>query len=192
MLYLLLGLVSFLGLHSIRVIAPQWRERRIATIGAGAWKGAYSLLALASLVLLVWGYQQARQAPVLIWVPPPGLRHAAALLMLPAFILLVAAYIPRNHLKARLGHPMLLGVKLWALAHLLVNGWLHGVLLFAGFLLWAILTFRSARRRPGSGSTMPPKAGATLLSLILGVILWAGFAFYLHVWLIGVAPFSIR
>ena len=148
------------------------------------------LRAVASFVLLVWGYGEARQAPVLVWLPPPGLRHAAALLTLPAFVLLVAAYVPRNHLKARLGHPMLLAVKLWAAAHLLVNGWLHGMLLFGAFLVWAVLTFRSARRRAMPASPPPTSALATLVSVLLGVAGWAGFALYLHLQWIGVAPFG--
>lgn len=190
MVWLILGLLVFLGVHSVRMLAPHWREARIATMGKGLWMGLYGLVSIAGFVVLVWGYGQARaDTPMLLWVPPPGLRHAAALLTLPAFVLLVAAYVPRNHLKARLGHPMLLGVKLWALAHLLVNGWLHGVVLFAGFLVWAVLCFRVARRREPplrSGGT----AMGTGLSLAIGMAAWAGFTFYLHARWIGVAPFG--
>ncbi|ODS64973.1 MAG: hypothetical protein ABS41_00795 [Arenimonas sp. SCN 70-307] len=187
--WLVLGLLVFLGGHSLRIFAPAWRDARVASMGEVPFKVVYSLVSIAGFVLLVWGYAQARSGePVLLWVPPLGLRHAVSLLTLPAFILLVAAYVPGNHFKARLGHPMLLAVKLWALAHLLVNGWLHGVLLFGGFLLWAILGFRAARRRapaPGGGRWLP-----TLVSVVLGAVLWAGFVFHLHKLLIGVAPFG--
>jgi uncharacterized membrane protein len=189
MIWLILGLVVFLGVHSLRLLAPDWREARVAAMGKGAWMGVFSAVSIAGFVLIVWGYGQARLDPVLVWVPPLSLRHASALLTLPAFILLAATYVPRNHLKARLGHPMLLGTKLWALAHLLVNGWLHGMVLFASFLIWAILSFRAARKREPAS-----RAGGTLLGTTLAVVIgtaaWAGFAFYLHEAWIGVAPFG--
>lgn len=188
--FLLLGLVAFFGLHSLRVLAPDWRAQRIAAWGAGTWKGVYSLLSIATFTLLVWGYIRAGQSPVLIWVPPLGMRHAVALLTLPAFVLLLAAYVPRNHIKARLGHPMLLAIKLWAAAHLLANGWLHAMLLFGAFLVWAAITFRDARRRPSVPAAGPPSAAATVATLVLGVGAWAGFAFHLHLLLFGVAPFG--
>jgi uncharacterized membrane protein len=189
MFWLMLGLVVFLGVHSLRLLAPDWREARVAAMGKGAWMGVFSAVSIAGFVLIVWGYGQARLDPVLVWVPPLWLRHASALLTLPAFILLAATYVPRNHLKARLGHPMLLGTKLWALAHLLVNGWLHGMVLFASFLIWAILSFRAARKREPAS-----RAGGTLLGTTLAVVIgtaaWAGFAFHLHAAWIGVAPFG--
>lgn len=192
MIYLVLGLALFLGLHSVRIVAPNWREERIAAWGEGAWKSLFSLLSIAAFALVIWGYGQARaHSPILLWTAPAGLRHAVALLTLPAFVLLVAAYVPHNHIKARLGHPMILGVKLWALAHLLVNGWLHAVLLFGGFLLWSIFSFRAARRRDpvwrgGTDARLP----YTVLTVVIGVLAWAGFAFYLHARWIGVAPFG--
>lgn len=190
MSWFLLGLIAFFGLHSLRVVAPDWRARRIAAWGVGTWKGVYSLLSIAAFALLVWGYIRAGQSPVLVWVPPLGMRHAVALLTLPAFILLVAAYVPRNHLKARLGHPMLLATKLWAASHLLANGWLHAMLLFGAFLVWAAFTFRSARRRPAPSLPASASLAATLVTLLLGIAAWAGFAFHLHLLLIGVAPFG--
>ena len=190
MIWLILGLMLFLGVHSVRIVAEHWRESRIASIGIDKWKGIHSLLAIAGFVLLIWGYGQARaDAPTLLWMPPAGLRHVAALLTLPAFILVVAAYVPRNHFKAWLGHPMVSGVMLWAVAHLLVNGWLHGVVLFGSFLVWAVLDYRAARRREP-----PTHSGATWmgtsLALLIGTAAWASFAFYLHVRWIGVAPFG--
>ena len=122
---LILGLVLFLGVHSTRIVADGWRTAMRARLGGGAWKGLYALLSIAGFVLLVWGYGLARQQPVALWQPPAGMRHVAALLTLIAFVLLAAAYVPRNAIKARLHHPMVLAVKVWALAHLLANGKTH-------------------------------------------------------------------
>jgi uncharacterized membrane protein len=189
MTLLLIGLAVFIGAHSLRILAPGWREARISAWGVNAWKGVASVLSIVGFVLIIYGYGQARQAPVLVWLPPVGLRHAAALLTLPAFILLVAAYVPRNGFRTRLGHPMVLAVKLWALAHLLVNGWLHAIVLFGSLLAWAILSFRAARRREPA-SRAPASVANTLLTVAIGAAAWAGFAFYLHARWIGVAPFG--
>jgi uncharacterized membrane protein len=189
---LVLGLVLFLGVHSTRIVAEGWRSRRVAQLGEGPWKGLYSVLAIAGLFLVVWGYGLARQQPVVLWTPPRGMSHLAALLTVPAFILLVAAYVPRNAIRARLHHPMVLGVKLWALAHLLANGTLADVLLFGSFLVWAIFDFRSARRRaPQAGTTPAGSSGAaTGMTVVVGLAAWAVFAFWAHAWLIGVRPFG--
>ena len=148
MTLLILGLVIFLGVHSTRVFGEGWRSAQLARMGEKGWKGAYSLASLLGLVLLVWGYSLARQSPVALWTPVIGLRHLASLLTVFSFILLAAAYVPRNSVKARIGHPMVAGVKLWALAHLLANHTLADLLLFGGFLVWAVLCFRAARGRP--------------------------------------------
>lgn len=190
MTLLLLGLVLFLGVHSLRIVGEGWRTRTIERIGFGPYKGLYSLLALAGLLLIIWGYGVARSNPVVLWVPPLWTRHLAALLTLPAFVLLAAAYAPGNRIRARLQHPMVLGVKLWALAHLLANGTLADVVLFGGFLLWAILDFRSARRRTATVPTTPATTRGDLTAVIAGIALWTVFALWLHRWLIGVAPFA--
>ncbi|TFY97969.1 NnrU family protein [Ramlibacter rhizophilus] len=193
MVVLILGLVVFLGVHSVRIVAEDWRTRRVAGMGEGPWKGLYSLIALVGFVLIVWGYGLARQDPVVLWTPPRGMAHLAALLTLPAFVLLVAAYVPRNAIRARVHHPMILGVKLWALAHLLANGTLADVVLFGAFLLWAVFDFRSARRRaPDAGAPAGRgSGGATAATLLVGVAAWALFAFWAHGWLIGVRPFGM-
>jgi uncharacterized membrane protein len=190
--YLIAGLMLFLGVHSTRVFADDWRSRTRTRMGAGPYKGIYSLLSLAGLVLLVWGYGVARQQPVVLWNPPTGMRHVAALLTLLSFVLLAAAYVPGNQIKARLHHPMVLGVKVWALAHLLANGTLHDVLLFGSFLVWAIVLFAVSRRRDRRERTVyaPGTAGATGITVVVGVLAWAAFAFWLHRVLIGVAPFG--
>jgi uncharacterized membrane protein len=188
---LILGLVLFLGVHSTRIVADGWRTTMLARLGEGPWKGLYALLSLIGFALLVWGYGLARQQPVALWQPPAGMRHVAALLMLIAFVLLAATYVPRNAVKARLHHPMVLAVKVWALAHLLSNGNLADVLLFGGFLLWAALSFRAARARDrATGASYPAgNAAGTAMTLLVGIAAWAVFAFWAHALLIGVRPF---
>ena len=192
MIYLVAGLVLFLGIHSVRIFADDWRTKRIAQMGAGAWKGLYSLASIAGFVLIVYGYGLARQAPVNLWVPPLWTRHVTALLTLPVFILLVAAYVPGTRIKARLKHPMMLAVKLWALAHLLSNGRLDDVLVFGGFLLWTTLGFRAARQRDRQQGLTYQAAGVSrdFIVIAIGFAVWVVFAFYLHGALIGVRPFG--
>lgn len=192
MTWLLAGLVLFLGVHSVRMLAPAWRQRVRARLGRGAWKGLYSLLSLGGLALIAWGFDLAREQPLQLWSPPAGLRHAASLLSLLAFVLLAAAYVPGNHLKARLHHPMVLGVKAWALAHLLATGMMVHLLLFGSFLLWAVCNFAVSRRRDRREGVhyTGGRWAATALTLLLGVAGWAVFAFGLHGLLIGIKPFG--
>lgn len=190
MTLLILGLVLFLGAHSIRIFANDWRSRQIARLGEKGWKGLYTLVSIAGFVLIIWGFGLARQQPVLLYVPPMWLRHLNALFTLIAFILVIAAYVPGNHFKAKLGHPMLAGVKTWAFGHLLATGMLHDVLLFGAFLLWAVIDFISARRRDRAAGVNYPAGTAKgdVIVLVAGIVFWAVFAFWLHGWLIGVKP----
>jgi uncharacterized membrane protein len=193
MTFLIIGLVMFLGVHSVRIFADGWRRQQITRMGENKWKIGYSVMSAVGLALIVWGYGVAREAPVVLWNPPTGMRHLAALLTLVAFILLAAAYVPRNQIKARLHHPMVLGVKAWALAHLLANGTVADVLLFGAFLAWAVMSFIAARRRDrAAGTTYPAGAmGGTLIAVVVGVLAWVAFAFWLHGPLIGVRPFAV-
>ncbi len=192
MTYLILGLVVFLGTHSVRIFAEDWRVRTIARMGQNPWKGIYSLISIAGFVLLVWGYGQARQAGGALYDPPLFMRHVTALFMLISFVLVAAAYVTGNHIKAAIGHPMAAGVKLWAFAHLLSNGSLADVILFGAFLAWAIVDFIVARKRDrAAGTQYPAGSGArTAATVVAGVAAWAVFAFWAHLWLIGVAPFA--
>lgn len=189
---LILGLLMFLGMHSARIVADGWRTQVIAQRGPGAWKGLYTVVSLVGFGLIIWGYGQARLAPVVLWASPVWAKHLAALLVLVSMVLLVAAQVPGNGIRARLHHPMVLGVKLWAGAHLLANNTLADLLLFGSFLVWAVLDFRSARRRDRAAGTVYPagSAGRTVLVVVLGVAVWALFAFWLHAVLFGVQPFG--
>ncbi len=189
---LILGLVLFLGMHATRIVADGWRSRFIAQRGAGTWKGLYTVVSLAGFALIIWGYGQARLQPVVLWDSPLWTRHLAGLLMLPALLLLAASQVPGNGIKARVHHPQVLAVKTWALAHLLANNTLADLLLFGGFLVWAVLDFRSARQRDrAAGTVYPPGTPArTAITVVLGLVLWAAFAFALHQWLFGVRPFG--
>jgi len=190
MLLLVLGLAIFLGAHSVRIVADGWRTARIARMGPLTWKAAYSIVSLIGFVLIVWGYGAARGATPVLYVPPTWLRHVAALLTIPAFVLLVAAYVPGTRIKRAVGHPMVLGVKLWALAHLLANGTLADVLLFGAFLAWSVASYTAARRRDratGEVYLIGP-VSRDVVAVVVGLIAWAAFAFWLHALLIGVRP----
>jgi uncharacterized membrane protein len=192
MMLLILGLILFLGMHSVRVFGEGPRGALQGRLGEGGYKGVYSLLSLAGLVLIVMGYGATRENPQIVWIAPIWTRHVAALLTLVSFVLLAAAYLPGNAIKARLHHPMVLGVKVWALSHLLANGMRADILLFGGFLLWAVLSFRAARGRDRAAGTVYPagRAGPTAVTVVIGVVAWAVVAFWAHGPLFGVKPFG--
>lgn len=190
MTYLILGLLIFLGVHSVRLVAEDWRTRTRTRIGEPAWKGLYSALSLVGFGLLVWGYGLAREQPVALWAPPQVLRYPAVLLTLFSFVMLAAAYVPGNYIRARLHHPMVLGVAVWALAHLLTSGTAAQVLLFGSFLVWAALDYRAARRRDHAAglSYVGGTAGATGITVAVGVGAWIAVTLWLHGRLLGVLP----
>lgn len=192
MTVLAIGLLLFLGTHSIRIVADDWRSDQRRRLGELRWKGLYSLVSLAGFAMIVWGFGLARPAPVVLWTPPVWSRHLAAALTLPAFILLAAAYVPGNRIKAKIGHPMLAAVKTWALAHLIANGTAADVLLFGAFLIWAIADFIVSRRRDRAAGTTYPALGMgrDILTIAAGAVAWILFARFGHEWLIGVRPFG--
>lgn len=190
MLYLVIGLVIFLGVHSVSIVAPAWRDRTVASIGALPWRGIYAVISIIGFVLLVYGYGQARQAPVQLYSPPIWARHLTLLLMVPVFPLLLAAYMP-GRIKTALKHPMLVAVKLWALSHLLANGMLADVLLFGGFLAWAVVDRISLKRRPTRPiPSAPPSKANDFIAVIAGLVLYVIFVMWLHTRLIGVSPLA--
>ena len=167
MIMLILGLVLFLGIHSVRIVAEGLRSGFVARRGVNAWKGVYSLISIAGFVLICIGFGQARQQAVVLWSPPRWTHDVAALLTLIAFILVTAAYVP-------------------------ANGTLADVVLFGSFLVWAVLDFRAARQRRRAGAEPAigaGKRGRSAIAVVVGVLVWMLFAFHLHQPLIGVAPF---
>src|SRR5690606_38637106 len=162
-----------------------------AKIGERAWKGIYSVVSIVGFVLLVWGYGQARMYPVVVYTPPVELRWVTVLLMVPVFPLLLAPYFP-GRIAATLKHPMLVGTKLWAFAHLLSNGMLADVLLFGGFLAWAVadrISFKRRTQRPLKA--LPQSKLNDIIAVVLGLVLFSVFFHFLHLRLIGVSPMPI-
>lgn len=184
----IVGLVLFLGIHSVAIVAPAYRDARVAR-NDRAWKGLFSLIAIAGFALLIYGFGMARQTPVVLWNPPIYMRHLTLLLMLPVFPLLLAAYLP-GRIKTAAKHPMLLAVKIWAFAHLLANGTLNDVILFAAFLAWAVIDRIAVKRRavPRFVPGAPVSAMNDAIAVIGGLFLYVLFLLWAHRWLIGVSP----
>jgi uncharacterized membrane protein len=185
---LILGLILFLGVHSVSIVAPAWRDRMQARLGENLWKGVYSLASAAGFVLMVMGYGLAREQPVALYTPATWLRHVSLLLLLPVFPLLLSSYLP-GRIKSAAKHPMLLATKFWALAHLVANGTAADVLLFGGFLAWAVadrISFKHRTQRPLPGA--PPGPMNDAIAVVAGLAIYAWFLFWGHAWLIGVSP----
>jgi uncharacterized membrane protein len=203
MAWLILGLVLFLGAHSTRIFAENWRQAILERLGEKAYKGVYTLVSLVGFGLMVFGFDQVRWDSPLLWAPPVWVKHAAALLMLLSLVLLASAYTPRNAIKVKLHHPMVLSVKVWALAHLLANPRLADVVLFGAFLIWSVLNFRAARQRDrlaaaatetGAEAAVPGpevSAAATWRAIGIGVVVWAFLLSRGHTWLFGVSPLGM-
>ena len=190
MLDLILGLVLFLGVHSVSIVSPAWRDRMAARLGEWTWKGLYSLVALGGLVLDVWGYGTARLDPTFLYFPPEWLRHVSFLLLLPVFPLLLAAYLP-GRIRAAVRHPMLLAVILWSAGHLLANGSVADVLLFGVFLAWGVADLVSMRRRTERPvPRLPAGRWNDAVAVVGGLAVYAVFTAWAHVWLFGVDPLA--
>lgn len=187
MIWLIAGLILFLGVHSVRAVAPAWRDSMVARLGEGPWKGIYSLISLVGFVLLVWGYGQVRPDAAILYEPPVWMRHLVMLLMWVAMILLVAAYAPTGHIKKRVKHPMITAVKIWALAHLLANGDVATILLALAVLAWAVF-IRIAEKRRGDPQFGAVSITGDIVSVVLGTAITVWFVLQLHQWLFGVSP----
>jgi uncharacterized membrane protein len=192
MLLLIVGLLLFLGGHSVRIVAEDWRKAQIARMGEKKWKAAYSVVSLIGLVLIILGYGMARREPDVLWAPPVWAPHLTGLLTLLAFILFPAAHAPGNHFKSFFRHPMTFAVALWALGHLIANGTLNAVVMFGAFFVWAVLDFAAALRRDRAEGVVYPNGTLSrdVMPVVAGVVIWAVFAFFLHGWLFGVKPFG--
>ena len=191
MLVLVVGLVLFLGIHSVSIVAPRWRLAMIERLGEWPWKGVYSIVSAVGLVVLVVGYGMARREPVVLYAPPAALRHVALLLMVPVFPLFLATYFPGRISRAT-KHPKLLSVKIWATAHLIANGTLADVVLFGAFLAWAVADRISVKRRPAIETHKvpgaPPAAANDAIAIVAGLAVYVVFLFWAHRALIGVSP----
>jgi len=188
MTLLIVGLVLFLGIHSISIAAPAWRDAQVALRGDKAWKGIYPVVAIVGLARLLYGDGVARQSPVVLYSPPSWMRHVTLLLMIPVFPLLIAAYAP-GRIKAATKHPMLVATKLWAFSHLLANGTLADVLLFGGFLAWAVADRISLKKRPARPIPGAPASPLNdVIAVVGGLAIYALFVFAAHAWLFGVSP----
>ena len=192
MAILVLGLIIFLGLHSIRIFAESGRERAIARLGEGPWKGTYSLLSAIGFVLIVWGFADARHTAPQLWTPVPGARHLTIALMLVSMLLLAAYLFKQSHITAFVHHPMVWSVAVFGLAHLIANGSAADAALFGAFLVWAAADLVSSYARDRrDGIVYPqPNSGATFGAIVVGLVFWAVLAFWLHFRLFGVAPLA--
>jgi uncharacterized membrane protein len=187
MTVLILGLVLFLGIHSVSIVAPAWRDG-VNARNPKAWKAGYSIVSGIGIGLLIWGYGLARQQPVVLYTPPTWMRHLTLLLMLPVFPLLFAAYLP-GRIQTAMTHPMLASVKLWALAHLLANGTLADLLLFGGFLAWAVadrISFKRRVARPVPGA--PPSSMNDVIAVVGGLAVYVLTLLWGHRVLTGLSP----
>lgn len=185
MLPLVLGLVLFLGAHSVAIVAPQWRDAMAARLGHG-WRGICSLVSIAGFALIVYGYGAARGQFAVLYVPPLGLRYSAVVLMVFVFPLLLAAYLP-GRIRTATKHPMLAATKIWATAHLLANGALPDVILFGALLAWAVVDRISLKRRkPRPIPALPASPVNDIVAIVLGLALYAVFIHGLHAYLFGV------
>ena len=187
LLVMILGLVLFFGVHAVTT-QRDLRGQLVGAIGESGHKAGYSLVSLAGLVLIVWGFAHYRSAGMIeIWDPPRFLKHITVALMLPAVILVVASYI-RGRIYATLKHPMLAGIKLWAAAHLLANGDLGSIILFGSFLAWAVFDRISLKRRSDPGGPPIPVGGIAndAIAVAVGIVAYLALAFAFHPVVIGV------
>ncbi|MGW9232458.1 NnrU family protein [Pseudorhizobium sp. NPDC055634] len=194
MLLLVISLILFLGIHLTRVIAPGFRASVIAARGERAWTLGYTVASIATLVLVIYAFGEARQETGVLYTPPVWMAHLASLLMLVAMICLVASLLPPGHIAAKTKHPMVLSVKIWAFAHLLANGETASVILFSAFLAWGVVLRIALKRRERRGELVRRpfvSARYDALAVGIGAVVYLLFIWRLHVWLIGVQPLPI-
>jgi uncharacterized membrane protein len=185
---LLVGIIIFLGVHSISIVNEPWRDRMADRLGVWTWKGIYSIVALVGLILIIRGYGEARTEVVELYYTPAWLQHISLILLIPVFPLLVGAYAP-GRIKAAVEHPMLLATKLWAAAHLLANGTLADLVLFGSLLLWVFADLLSvSKRQPRQIPGAPHSKFNDWLAIVVGLALYLAFLFWFHEMLFGVSP----
>jgi uncharacterized membrane protein len=188
MIFLLPGLVIFFTLHSLAFVAPRWREQKRQRWGRATWRWITSVGSILAVLLIAYGYQQSRYAPVVLYVSPGWLRRVTDLLMLPVFPMVYATFLP-SRIRSTLRYPDLVAIKLWAVAHLLVNGMLADLILFGSFLAWAVVNRISLKRRVRIVPSAAPSPYNDLVAIVLGLFTYLCIVFYLHYKIIGVIPF---
>jgi uncharacterized membrane protein len=184
---LVAGLILFLGGHSFRIFAPGSRDRLVARLGEGPYKGIYTVASLAGFALIIWGFSRALAETGMVYAPPAGLRHVNFALMLPALILAVASLLPPGHIRCTARHPLLIGTALWAFAHLIVNGETAAVVLFGAFFAWAIVELLAQSWRPRV-PTARPSTAYDIAAVLAGAALYGALVWRLHEWAFGVSP----
>lgn len=190
MIVLIVGLALFFGVHSLAIVAPGFRSRMLDRLGEGGWKGSYGIASLLGFALIIIGFGLARRTPAVLYLPPHWLKEVALILMLPVFPLLVAAYLP-GRIKTAAKYPMLAAVKFWAFAHLLANGTLADVLLFGGFLAWAVADRISFKRRPPQSlRAAAPGRWNDFIAVVVGLAVYGFFIGWAHLRLFGVSPLA--
>jgi len=187
----IIGLILFLGAH-VFVSRRGEREALIRRIGSAPYLGLFSAVSIVGLVLIGFGFARYRAAGIIpLWYPPLWTRHIVVALMWPASIAVVAAYIPGN-IKRVLKHPMLVGVKLWAFAHLCANGDLGGIILFGALLTWAVYDRITLKRRSDAGAPPIPLGGQRndILAIVVGTVLYLALGFLFHPIVVGLPAFG--
>ncbi|MCE7030901.1 NnrU family protein [Jiella avicenniae] len=187
---LIIGLFIFLGIHSFRIVSESGYKATLRRLGEGRFKGGYSLLSLIGLVLVVYGYGWARAGQGVLYRPFAGAAHLALVLVPISFVLAAAAYAPAGHIKTTVRHPMVLGVAVWAFAHLLANGGTADVVLFGALFAWAVVDYLNALGRGGPVLTGRPSAKGDGAAIVAGLLVSAAFLGGLHRWLVGVSPLA--
>lgn len=190
MAVLVVGLIIFLGLHSLRIVVPGARDRMIERLGEGPFKGVYSVASLIGFALIIWGFSLARADTGVVYdAGGAGLRHVTEGLMLPALILAVASALPPGYIRRLVRHPLLIGTVLWASAHLLVNGETAAVVLFGAFLAWAVVDLVAQAGRARQQAPKPSPA-SDVAAVLVGAALYAALVWRVHEWAFGVSPLA--
>jgi uncharacterized membrane protein len=194
MVLLVISIILFLGVHLIRALAPGFRLSMIERLGRPAWIVIQSIASTVTLILLIYAFSIARYETTVLYSPPAWASHITITLMLIACICLVAGFLPAGYIATKTRHPMVLAIKIWALAHLLANGDSAGVLLFASFLVWGVILRISLKRRARAGEIVQKpfvSAKYDAAAVVLGIVLWGAIIWKLHEWLIGVSPLAM-
>jgi uncharacterized membrane protein len=194
MLLLVLSLVLFFLTHSLTLVAPGFRARMITSLGDGMWKGVYSLVSILAILFIAYAFDTARQVTGMLYYPPVWMSHISLTLMLLATICLMASVLPAGHIATKTKHPLVLSVKIWALAHLLANGETSSVILFVSFLAWGVVLRISLKRRERAGEIVQRPFVSSrydIIAIVSGIVVWIAIIWKLHEWLIGVQPLAM-